>query len=134
LKSKPPETPIFFVDRSLGKKFIADAFRSANARIEIHDDHFPQSVNDVYWLRVVGSRGWIVLTKDEKIRTRNSELQAVKNHSVGMFVLTAGNITGPAMASIFVSALPRMIRFIRGNKKPFIAVISRHGRIRKVRT
>lgn len=131
-KSKPPESITFFIDRSLGRKLVADALRSAGASVEVHDDHFAQNVDDPEWLAEVGKRAWIVLTKDEKIRSRKNELLAVKNNAVGMFVLTAGNITGQAMAAVFVSALRRMTRVIKGNTKPFIATVTRSGTLRKL--
>ncbi len=99
----------------------------------MHDDHFAQNVSDEEWLADVGRKGWIVLTKDEKIRSRKLELQAVKNHSIGMFLLTAGNMTGEQMADLFAAALPKMLRFIKGNRKPFVATIGTGGRIGKIR-
>ena len=39
-RSKPPESPTFFVDRCLGKIFIAGELRKAGANVEVHDDHF----------------------------------------------------------------------------------------------
>ena len=36
------EEPVFFIDRSLGRRHVAQALRAAGAVVEIHDDHFPQ--------------------------------------------------------------------------------------------
>jgi len=57
-----------FLDRSLGRRQVAEALRNAGARIEIHDDHFGPETTDEDWLREAGRRGWIVLTKDARIR------------------------------------------------------------------
>jgi uncharacterized protein with PIN domain len=57
----------FFVDRALGKKYIPDMLRAAGYRVEVHDDHFDKAASDVDWVPAVASRGWIILTKDEKI-------------------------------------------------------------------
>jgi hypothetical protein len=56
-------------------------------------------------------KGWIVLTKDARIRYREIERTALMNAGVGAFVLTAKNLQGSEMASIFVHALPSMMRF-----------------------
>ena len=32
------ETPVFFIDRALGKLSVADALRQAGVGVEIHDD------------------------------------------------------------------------------------------------
>ena len=54
----------FFIDRCLGKKYIAQVLIDSGIAVEIHDDHFSQNVEDVDWLPEVGKRGWVVLTKD----------------------------------------------------------------------
>ena len=62
-----PDRAVFFLDRNLGSKIVAGELRRAGHRVEIHDDHFAPAVLDVDWLREVGSRGWVVLTKDRRI-------------------------------------------------------------------
>jgi uncharacterized protein with PIN domain len=90
---KPPEPPTFFLDRSLGKKMVAEALRAAGAKVEVHDDHFAQDAQDEVWLTEVGSKGWVVLTKDQRIRFRVIEREALKAAGVRAFVLTAGDIS-----------------------------------------
>lgn len=97
---------IFFLDRSLGKYIVADALRQAGAEIEVHDSHFPQDARDEEWLRAVGERGWIVLTRDDRIRYRFHERTALLQARVRAFVLVRRNVSGPAMAAAFVNALP----------------------------
>jgi hypothetical protein len=122
----PPE-PVFFVDRSLGSVDVPAGLRAAGATIEIHDDHFPQTQADVAWLPTVGGAGWVVLTKDRRIRTRKLEAQALMDAGVGPFVLTAGDVTGAEMAEALVKALPRMRRMAAKLVRPFIATVSRSG-------
>jgi len=62
---KPASGLVFFIDRSLGRKYVAGALRTAGAKVEVHDDHFPQTTPDVEWLAEVGRRGWVVLSKDD---------------------------------------------------------------------
>jgi hypothetical protein len=52
------------------------------------DEH----VADVDWLELAGTRGWVVLMKDEKIRYRSVERQALVAHRVRAFCLTRGNL------------------------------------------
>jgi uncharacterized protein with PIN domain len=61
---------VFFLDRNLGTKQVAEALRQAGAIVEIHNDYFLPDANDEEWLPEVGKRGWIVLTKDDRIRYR----------------------------------------------------------------
>jgi len=68
---KQPQTITFFIDRCLGKRFILEKLKSAGISIEIHDDHFAQDAQDVDWMPEVGKKGWVILTKDNKI-SKNS--------------------------------------------------------------
>ncbi len=62
-----PQSITFFIDRCLGKKSILDILRVAGISVEIHDNHFDKGALDVDWLPQVGEKGWIVLTKDDKV-------------------------------------------------------------------
>ena len=97
--------------------------------MQIHDDHFSQNATDEAWLREVGRRGWIVLTKDTWIRRRSNERTALMHTGVRAFVLVAGNLSGSEMARVFVTALPAMHRFIARHNPPFIAKVTRSGAV-----
>ena len=122
--SEPPEL-VIFLDRSLGKHKVAEALRAAGARVEIHDDHFPPNAKDADWLPVVGKQGWIVLTKDDRIRYRQHEREALLRASVRAFVLTNRNLTGDEMAAIFVGALRKFQKLASKDRSGFIATVTR---------
>lgn len=115
------------MDRALGTGAIAGVLRRTDCKVEIHDEHFPQAAKDTEWLPEVGRRGWVVLTKDHHIRTRQNELVALLSAGVAAFVLTSGDLTGPEMAQAFVHALPRIRRMLVGQPRPFIARVSASG-------
>ena len=108
---------------------VADALRQAGAIVEIHDNHFRQAAEDVEWLRAVGPRGWIVLTRDDKIRHRSHERTALIQAGVRAFVLARRSLSGPAMAEAFVQALPAMRRFVPRYQAPFIARVTQAGSV-----
>jgi hypothetical protein len=118
---------IFFLDRSLGKHIVADALRQVGAAVQLHDDHFPQDARDEEWLRTVGERGWIVLTRDDRIRYRSQERTALIQARVRAFVLSGRSLSGPVMAAAFVQALPAMRRFVARHQGPFIARVTQTG-------
>jgi predicted nuclease of predicted toxin-antitoxin system len=120
---------IFFIDRCLGKK-LAATLQNVGARVEIHDDHFDQNSYDKDWLREVGKRNWVVLTKDKKIATRYLELLAVAQGNVRLFAFVDGNVSGDVMAQAFVNALENMQRFILENPEPFIAKVHKSGMVK----
>ena len=95
----------------------------------VHEDYFPLDAKDEVWLAEVGRRGWIVLTKDRKIRYRAIERIALLNARVGAFILTAGNFKGEDMAAVFVKALPQIQKFLRKHERPFIANITGSGSV-----
>jgi hypothetical protein len=132
LSSRPPHDahPVFFLDRCLGRNVIADALLAQGFRIERHDDHFPQDQSDDEWLPKVGAKGWIVLTRDKNFDKNRLELRALYNSGTASFVLTGAQMTGQQMAATFLSAMPTMLRFLKKFHRPFVARITRTGRVR----
>jgi PIN like domain len=57
------EQTTFFVDRSLGRG-VGQALIAAGMKVEYHDTHFAEDTPDKHWLPQVGTKGWVVLTKD----------------------------------------------------------------------
>ena len=81
------------------------------------------------WLRVVGERGWYVITKDQKIRYHRIEREALIGAGVGAFILISKDLSGEDIGKILVGAVPAMSRFIIKTRRPFLAKITREGRI-----
>lgn len=111
---------------------MATALRRAGATVKIHNDHFLQDARDETWLLDVGKRGWVVLTKDDRIRYRATELAAVVAARVALVALSSGNLTGEEMAQAFVAALPRMSRVFATQRPPFITKVTRSGEVSMV--
>lgn len=127
--AKPPDGTIFFIDRSLGIDPIRTELINAGVAVEIHDEHFPRDEEDRVWLKVVGERGWVVLTKDKKLRYRPLEIAALRASKARVFVLTAGNLRGSEIAAVFIKALPRICDVLRSESGPFIAGVTQSGQV-----
>jgi uncharacterized protein with PIN domain len=84
----PLEEFTFFVDRSLGSVKVAGALREMGLDVVVHDDLFAPDSPDPLWLSKAGGEGWIVLTKDDKIRYRAIEREAYIRAGVRCFVFT----------------------------------------------
>jgi predicted nuclease of predicted toxin-antitoxin system len=125
--SKLPERPVFFLDRSLGKHKVANALRKAGVSVEVHEQHFAPDAPDREWLKTVGERSWVVLTKDQKIRYHSREREALLTSGVRAFILTAGSVSAEEMAQAFLVALPRMEKFLSKHQGPFIVAVRRVG-------
>jgi predicted nuclease of predicted toxin-antitoxin system len=131
-KRPSPAPPPFFIDRSLGRLTIATALRAQGAEVHTHDAHFAQDARDEEWLAEVGRRVWAVITKDTRIRYRQTELSALIAGGVRAFVLTRGDLNGSEMAAILVKALPHLARLSARYDPPFIARIATSGKVQMI--
>jgi len=127
--AKPPDETVFFIDRSLGVEPIRAELIKAGLTIEVHDDHFDRDEEDQVWLKTAGAKGWIVLTKDQRLRYRPLEIAALRASQAKVFVLTAGNLRGTEIATAFLGALPRILKILNSRSGPFVARVSRSGQI-----
>jgi len=128
--AKPPDETVFFIDRSLGIEPIRTELTKAGVVVEIHDDHFARDEEDRVWLRTVGERGWVVFTKDQRLRYRPLEIAALRASKARVFVLTAGNLRGIEIAAAFLTALPRIFKTLHSVPGPFVARVSHSGQIK----
>jgi PIN like domain len=105
---------------------VPEALRAAGVEIRVHDELFPQGTEDVVWLREAGRNGWIVITRDDRIRYNQLEKDAVIAARLRFFSITSSSLTGEEAAALILSALDRMSRLCRTHSKGgFIAKISR---------
>jgi predicted nuclease of predicted toxin-antitoxin system len=132
LTFRPPEPLVFFVDESLDSRTVVDALRTAGASVERLTDHFPKGTLDETWLGHAGTRQWIVLTRDKRIRYRQLEKLALTEARVRAFVFTGGNVTMKDTASILVKALPHIGKVCQTRAGPFIYHIGLAGKPHRV--
>jgi len=111
----PPDSlPEFFIDRSLGRHLVPNALRQAGATVhsmaDVYGERIGQGLQDEEWLRDAGTRGWVVLMKDARIRRRPAELEVLIAHQVRAFCLTNANLRGADQAQRLVENLNRILR------------------------
>lgn len=122
--------PVLFLDECLGSTDVPAALRALGCDVQLLRESFPADTPDPEWLREAGLRGWVVLTKDDRIRRPHVELEALLRAGVAAFVLTGGNLTGAATARAFVLAHARIRKLVRDYVRPFIAAVDASGRVR----
>src|SRR5881275_3087425 len=92
----PSGLPDLFLDRSLGRRQVPALLRASGLRLhtlaEVYGVPADEAVTDVEWLAMVGGEGWPVLMKDERIRYRPAEREALIAPGVRAFCLTSGNL------------------------------------------
>lgn len=122
------ERPEFFLDRSLGR-ITATRLRQAGYVLHLIADHYPNDANnvqDAVWIAEGCSQGWVLLTKDKRIRYRAGELGALQEGHI--FCLVSGNLDLDGMTHALLNALPRIERVAREEPVGFWHVY-RNGQI-----
>jgi PIN like domain len=125
------ERPEFFLDRSLGK-ITASRLRDAGYVVRLIADHYPDDANDVpdeEWIAEGCSQGWVLLTKDQRIRYRVEELEALQGGH--LFCSVSGNMNIDGMTQAFLDALPKIERVAREELVGFWHVY-RDGQIKRM--
>jgi hypothetical protein len=113
---KTEQSPEFFVDRSLGKS-IVEGLRAAGLTVlsmaDVYGEERAQRLPDEIWLRDAGDKGWVVLTKDDAIRRRPAERDAMIEAAVRVFCLTTAQLRGTEHTERFVTNRHRIARQCR---------------------
>ena len=103
----------FFIDRSLGRHQVPQALRDAGLTVhtmaEVYGELAGQRLKDEVWLEDVGRRGWVVLMKDDAIRRRPAEREALIANAVRAFCLTNAQLRGAEQAERLVGNRHRIL-------------------------
>lgn len=125
--SEPRSDVTFFVDRSLGKRAVAEALRSLAFLVVAHDDVFDAATEDRQWLAHAGENNWIVLSADKGIRRKPDNLDAFVRHKVRAVVITSGNLSAADQTRIFVTYGRRIQDVLMSSKPPVAYAITKVG-------
>ena len=123
-RSRQRTEPIeFFIDRSLGRKHLAEALQelgyTSHTMASVYGERAAQDLKDEQWLADVGQHGWVVLMKDDAIRRRPTERDAFSAAGVRAFCLTNANLRASEQTARFVGNLQRIVRQAR-RRGPYI--------------
>lgn len=107
--------------------------REAGANVEHAGGAFPFGTLDEVWLTACGERHWIVLTRDQRIRRRVLEREAIRQSGAAVFALTAGEATAAESAGVVVRMLVKFANIAVSEPKPFLYTFGLAGRLSRVR-
>lgn len=109
--SHPAGLPDVFLDRSLGRIKVPGLLRDFGLRLTTLAEYFgtpaDESIPDVQWLELAGTRQWVVFMKDARIRYNRAEREAMEDFQVRCFSLSNRNLPAVEMANRFIRNLPR---------------------------
>src|SRR3954469_14053680 len=107
-------SPEFFIDRSLGRKHLAQALIELGFTVRTmasaYGEEVAQTLDDEAWLSDAGAKGWIVLMKDDAIRRRPAERDALADAGVRAFCLTNAQLRKEEQTERFVGNIDRIVR------------------------
>jgi len=109
----------FFTDRDLGHAF-PQFLRKAGFHVEVHDDHFSQTTEDIEWFKVVGDKGWIVLSRNYKQGNVTVELDTWMTSKIRGFYIVGKN-PFPILAENIVNSRHKITAFLNKHHTPFMA-------------
>ncbi|MDQ6942464.1 MAG: hypothetical protein M3169_08130 [Candidatus Eremiobacteraeota bacterium] len=124
-----PSPEVIFVDRSLGSQKVPAGLRASGIDVEVHDDHFARDEDDTVWLHACGLNGWVVLTKDERIRRDPAEVRAIIASGAHAIFIGRQDVTAEEMLQDLFPALPRMMKRLANAEKPTYFLVHKGGRI-----
>lgn len=108
----------FFFDNNLGEN-LAKGLKAFGEDVMHLKDRFREDAPDNEWLKYIGQNGIFLVTRDEKVRHRPIEVQALKQNGVGAFFLGGKNRTRCELIQQVVRNWPRMKQLASDTDRPF---------------
>lgn len=129
--SSAQKLPKIFTDRCLGNNDVPERLRQNGLDVitmsEYYEEVRSQKIKDEEWLKMVGIKGWIAFTKDQRIRRNSREKQIVIDYKVKCFsIANSKNLKGAAPADRFLKNLDSIVKASL-NDGPMFCNITEHG-------
>lgn len=126
-RSRPESAPeVFFLDRGLGVRYVAEAIRAAGHTAlpmsDVYPDGRDQHVGDDEWIAHASESSWIALTKDYSILRDHTP--ALTASTLRVFAVSNANLIGPQMAERYATNLNRILQRAR-KPGPYLYVVMR---------
>ena len=108
----------FFVDNNLSVQ-MAEGMAAFGESVVHLKELFSPDEEDAVWLEHIGREGMTLITRDERIRSRPNELEALRANGVGAFFLGGKNRNRCELIRQLVRNWPRMKELAGKTKRPF---------------
>lgn len=122
-----------FIDRCAWSRKLGEALDAAGIPYVPHHAHFVHDTPDEVWLAAVRDNGWLILTRDQRIRYRKNELSALIDARLMMFVLSQGGLTAEETGRIVCEAYPAIVRQAALHTPPGLFSITKSGQVSKLK-
>jgi len=108
----------FFIDNNLSQQ-LANGMKAFGEPVEHLKEKFPENTDDLVWLKYVGQQKIFLVTRDDRMRHNQMELQSLKKHKVGAFFLGGKNLNRCRLIQQLVRNWPRMKDYAKKERRPF---------------
>lgn len=123
---------MIFIDRSIPKG-VADALKAVREDVLWLEDRFPHDAKETEWIPDVGKEGWLVISRDKKIRTRPGERSALMEARVGAFIITQKqDLTRWDYLKLLTRTLDDMESVFETTDRPFVFGVGRTGTLTRI--
>lgn len=126
-------SPTLFIDRCAWSGKLGAALEAANIPFVAHHQRFAPDAPDEDWLRAASSEGWLIVTRDQRIRYRPNELRAVMDAKLHMFVFSQGGLSAAETASILCATYPRMCSLAAQHRPPAFFSLTKSREVRQLK-
>jgi hypothetical protein len=120
LIARPEPAPTFYVDESIFSKALVTELKAAGIVFDRVGITIPFGAADDVWLTHCGRHSHIALTRDQRIRYRALEKQALVDYGVACFTFTQGQATAIQCASRIVSLALKIVAIAVSEPRRFL--------------
>ena len=111
----------FFVDENLGLNLVLGLRILGYLNIEHVTENFPAGTDDVTWLKYVGENGYVLITRDRKIRHNPKERTALLEHGIVTFFLGGKSPSTQEIVKQLINAWDSMEALAKRQQKTGVA-------------
>jgi hypothetical protein len=127
---RPPDPEVIvFLDENLDGETVAVLLRAGNIPFRRLSEEFDRSTADADWMPKVAARGWVIASRDNRIRYRPAELAALRGSGAILVVIRGTALRGETLGRLLVDSYPALCRLVARYQPPIIAHIHADGRL-----
>jgi|HubBroStandDraft_4_1064222.scaffolds.fasta_scaffold15745_5 hypothetical protein len=129
--NRPLKSFTLYLDENVDFDEVADALKKAGVRYRRHRDSFGRQagISDEVVLQYIGPKRWVLLTTDQRQRSKHIERVQILKYKIRQFVFTSGNLSKSALVEALMTARHKMRKICTSDRGPFSASISKSGEI-----
>lgn len=106
----------FFFDNNIGENLVRGMKAFGEDVIHLKQ-HFAEDTPDHVWLEYIGKQGYVLITKDERVRYNPLERRAIKKYRIGTFFLGGKGLDKCRLIQQVVRNWPRIKEYAIKSRK-----------------